>query len=79
MKFLISILIVLLFSCSSYQTLSKSDRIRVIDIKRNAGKYGEVVHILKDRFGNNSWCLIKFDNSKGLSGVPLVNLIKVEK
>ena len=70
-----------LFSCSNYQTLNKGDRIRVISIEsRNSGKYGIVAsNMMKDGFGNDSWCLVQFDSADGLSGVMLVEIIKVKQ
>ena len=79
-RFLILVLLTILLSCSNYQTLNKGDRIRLINIEsHNRGKYGIVTsNMMKDRFGNDSWCLVRFDSSNGLSGVILVDLVKIE-
>ena len=79
-QFLIFILLIVLFSCSNYQTLNKGERIRLINIEsHNRGKYGIVAsEMMKDRFGNDSWCLVRFDSANGLSGVMLVEIIKVK-
>ena len=79
-QFLILVLLIVLLSCSNYQTLNKGDRIRLINIEsHNRGKYGIVAsEMMKDRFGNDSWCFVRFDSSNGLSGVMLVDLVKIE-
>lgn len=80
MKQLVLLMFLFLFSCSNYQTLNKGDRIRLINIEsHNRGKYGIAASkMMKDRFGNDSWCLVRFDSSSGLSGVMLVDLVKIE-
>jgi len=73
-----ALILVFLSSCSSTQALHWGDRVRVISITNpNKGRHGIVAsNMMKDRFGNNSWCFVRFDSSAGLSGIMLVDLIK---